>query len=371
MKKNIGVITLPIGKSGAYHLINLIQILDPISYKISVITGNSGFDLLKNDQRIITIGTNYQTGKNPISRVLKFLFIQIRVSWQFLLYCSGTDIWIFYLGTNLIFPKIIAKILRKTIIELSAGSPTATMAIRNDPFLVPMKFLSSINFMLSDKIVLYSKNLMKEWQLEAWEKKIFFAPRHFVDFSLFHRTNEMGSRKMIIGFVGRLSEEKGILNLLKAIPNIIQDNPSAEFIIIGDGKLQNEISEFIEKNGLTKNVSLVGWCDQEKMPEYLNMMKLLIVPSFTEGLPNVILEAMACGTPVLASSVGSVPDIISDKDTGFLLIDNSPEFIEKEILRVLECEDLELISANAETYVRSTFSLSAARSRIEKILYCQ
>ena len=76
---------------------------------------------------------------------------------------------------------------------------------------------------------------------------------------------------------------------------------------------------------VNKNVTLVGWISHDELPSYLNMLKLLVVPSYTEGLPNIVIEAMSCGTPVLATPVGGVPDLIEDGITGFILEDNFPE----------------------------------------------
>ena len=84
-----------------------------------------------------------------------------------------------------------------------------------------------------------------------------------------------------------------ILLLLKHKPNI-------RILIAGDGPLNTYINRFIKDNNLENNVSLSSWISHEDLPDFFNKFKLIIIPSFTEGLPNVMLESMACGTPVLA-----------------------------------------------------------------------
>ncbi len=106
-------------------------------------------------------------------------------------------------------------------------------------------------------------------------------------------------------------------------------------MIIGDGDLKSNVNKYLSQNGLENNVKLVGWSSHEDLPKYLNSLKLLVIPSYTEGLPNIMLEGMACGTPVLATGVGAIPDIINDEKTGFIMENNSPECIAKKTFSAL------------------------------------
>ena len=122
------------------------------------------------------------------------------------------------------------------------------------------------------------------------------------------------------------------------------------------------------KENLNNKVELTRWIPHDELPDYLNELKLLILPSYTEGLPNIMLEAMACGTPVLATPVGAIPDVITDGETGFILENNSPECIAENVMRALNHHDLEKIVKNARELVEKEFTYEAAVKRYRAIL---
>jgi len=97
-------------------------------------------------------------------------------------------------------------------------------------------------------------------------------------------------------------------------------------------------------------------------------MKLLVVPSYVEGLPNIVLESMACGTPVLATPVGGIPDVIRDRETGFIMEDNSPECIAKNVERALNHPALEQITINARALIEKEYSYEASVERYRNML---
>jgi glycosyltransferase involved in cell wall biosynthesis len=116
-------------------------------------------------------------------------------------------------------------------------------------------------------------------------------------------------------------------------------------------------------------LTFLKWLPHHKLPLLLNKLRLLVLPSVTEGLPNVVLEAMACGTPVLATPVGAIPDIIKEGESGFLLKSNDPKHIAERIIELLNKPDLlEKVSVNAYNYVRENFSFEKTLDAWRKIL---
>jgi glycosyltransferase involved in cell wall biosynthesis len=230
------------------------------------------------------------------------------------------------------------------------------------------KFLEIINYIFSNRIIVYSTNLIKEWSIEKYKNKIYIAHEHFIDFDKFKIKKNLDERENVVGYIGRLSEEKGVLNFIKAIPEIIEKENEIEFLVGGDGQLRDKIERYLEEKDLNDKVELKGWIPHDELPNYLNELKLLVLPSYTEGLPNSMLEAMACGTPVLATPVGAIPDVIRDGETGFIMENNSPECIAENVIRALNDSNLDIIVKNARELVEKDFTYEAAVERYRTIL---
>ena len=204
--------------------------------------------------------------------------------------------------------------------------------------------------------------------MEKHQKKTFIAHEHLIDFKNFTITKEYTKRPKTIGFIGRLSQEKGIMNFIKALSEVLKEKQEYHYLIGGDGLLHDKILDYIKVNNLEDAVTTTGWITHDKLPEYLNQLRLLVVPSYTEGLPNIILEAMACGTPVLVTPVGAIPDIIQDRKTGFIIKNNTPSVIAKGIIKAIEYPKVESIIENAQKLVQKQFNFSAAVKQYTTII---
>ena len=119
---------------------------------------------------------------------------------------------------------------------------------------------------------------------------------------------------------------------------------------------------------MSSTIVLCGKINHKEITDYLNEAKLVVLPSYGDGLPNIVLEAMACGTPALATPVGGIPDVIKDGETGFIIEDNTPECIARNVIRALSHPDLEKITKNARTLIEKEYTLEAAVERYKKIL---
>ena len=155
-----------------------------------------------------------------------------------------------------------------------------------------------------------------------------------------HKKTELGIKNKgpIIGLASRLSEEKGVKYLLSAMLKIINNYPDCCLIIAGNGPLKNELQDNTIKLGITKNVVFIG--PRIDMPELFNLFDLIALPSISEGMPMVLLEAMAAACPIVATEVGGVPAIIQHGHNGSLVKPGDPDALVSAILRVLGDKEL-------------------------------
>jgi len=354
-ENTVGIITTPISKSGIIPVSDLIKIIFSLSKNIFLITGGEGYDFFRNDTRITTLNIPHNASTFFMQRIFNYLFLQLKISLAIFKTRKQIDFYIFFIGSDvLLLPMLLARLLRKKVFLLYAGSLVKSSS--NDPLVSGLKILQFFTWTFADKIIVYSESIIRDDSLERWTGKIVIARQHFIDFDRFRITKEYPSRECIIGFVGRFSEEKGIMHLLHAIPDTVSKKPDIRFLFIGDGPLQHTIRQYIQENNLSDTIILHGWVSHDILPDCFNQMKLLIIPSDTEGLPNVMLEAMACGTPVLANPVGAIPDLIIEGNTGFIMENNSPEIIAQNLLRVLSEPDLEKIAENGRGFIEDNFS---------------
>ena len=119
--------------------------------------------------------------------------------------------------------------------------------------------------------------------------------------------------------VGRLCEQKGQLLLLRAIGELLRRGISLELVFAGDGELRTELEREIDALGLRERVRITGWIDSVQVRAEILAARALVLPSFAEGLPVVIMEAMALGRPVISTYVAGIPELVRDGMDGWLV----------------------------------------------------
>lgn len=153
-----------------------------------------------------------------------------------------------------------------------------------------------------------------------------------------------------ICFIGRLDEQKNLFALLEAIKDL-----DVELVIVGTGALGKRLCEEVNSHGLS--VRFMGNVPHHQLPEILNSSALFILPSHYEGHPKALLEAMACGLPVIGTDVPGIRELICHRETGYLC-GISPEEIRAAIQDVLGDADLRArMGCNAREFVVENFSL--------------
>ena len=162
------------------------------------------------------------------------------------------------------------------------------------------------------------------------EKEIPFAtPRDDV-----RKRYRLSQNDFVIGVFGRFSPEKGHEYILYALTKIINQFPRIRLLLIGEGQEREKLHDIVRKNGLEQNVIFCGY--QRYIGDYYAAVDLVVLPSLSEGLPNVVLEAMVLGKPVLATKVGGVPEIIQHDMNGWLVTPGSVTELEQALRRLLD-----------------------------------
>jgi len=379
-KYNVVVVTHPLdNKRAIISAIYLLQVLLRLCNKIFLIDGLSFYKFnqvtsspeIKNV--IKKINKNYGTGKGRLmwNRIMYFILVQLKISYKLLKISNNIDIIIFHFGSRFyVLPVFLSKLLKKKTIVFSFGSATRLVEKTGGIVLSNiMGFLEKVSFIVCDKIVVESENIIEFAGLNRYRYKISRCyVSEYVDTNNFATNNSLSSRENLIGYIGRLSKEKGVDNFVKAIALVPKKRKDLYFFIGGNGPLQNEIMKFLEDNKLLDKAELTQWIPHSELPNFLNKFKLIVIPSYTEGIPRLLLEAMACSTPVLATPVGGVPDIIKDGETGFIMENNSPECIARNIIRALNYPNLEKVAENARNLVEKKFTYEKVMGRYKKIL---
>jgi len=371
-QRNIGIITKPIGKAGYVPLSNLVDIVSLLSSNTYVITGNEGLRLLqKKNPRIHIIGIRQKPNLNIVAKILKHIYMQLIISLKIIKLAKNVDIWIFFLDSHaLLLPVLTAKLTRKKIVFSLAASLLKSAKAQKDALAYVLVYSECITYKLANRIIIHSPKLIKEWDIGKYQNKISIAHEYFLDFEKFKIGKKVDERANLIGYVGRLSREKGVLNFVNAIPKIIQDNDDYKFLIGGDGPLRDEIKKYIVINNLNDKVKIIGWIPHDELPDFLNELKLLVIPSYTESGPIIALEAMACGTPILATRVGHVLNMVKDGETGFIMENNSSSYIKENVLRALNHPRFDKIVDNASEFIKKEFTYDVAAEKYGHILDC-
>jgi glycosyltransferase involved in cell wall biosynthesis len=163
--------------------------------------------------------------------------------------------------------------------------------------------------------------------------------------------------RIVVG-AGRLSPEKGVSVLIDAARRVLEADPQARFVVFGEGTQRSTLERLIANAGLAGRFVLPGF--RSDLDQLLPSADLFVLPSFTEGMPNVLLEAGAAGVPVVATAVGGTPEVVAHGRTGYLVPPDDPEPLARRILDLLSDESLRgQMGQAAREHVRAHFTFEA------------
>ncbi len=136
---------------------------------------------------------------------------------------------------------------------------------------------------------------------------------------IFRKKLGIGQEKKVLIFAGLINECKGIHELMEAFFALSGQFPDLNLILVGEGSARRHIETMAVSRNMLGRVHVIGNQKHSEMPKWLNTADLFVLPSHSEGLPNVILEAMGCNLPVVATKVGGIPEAVADWESGILI----------------------------------------------------
>jgi glycosyltransferase involved in cell wall biosynthesis len=208
--------------------------------------------------------------------------------------------------------------------------------------------------------------LTPSWQAAytPFSPKAIHVLPNFVPFSA---TPPDNSDKPSLIFLGRLTQEKGVFDLFQAVAKLTEQHPELMVRLGGEGD-RSEVDPILQDLNITQHIQLEGWVDGDKKAQLLKSGGIFVLPSYVEGLPMGILEAMSAGLPVVATRVGGVPDIIEHDVNGLLVEPGDVADLALQLDRLLSDTTLRnRLALSGQQTVKEQYSVEAVMPMLEKV----
>jgi len=191
-------------------------------------------------------------------------------------------------------------------------------------------------FRISKSITTVSLSVAKELKQYGLDSDRITVVGNGVDEKLFSPSRNRKPVEEYVLYTGVLRARKGLFDLIECAKHVCETHPYTRFLICGNGPFFPRLQEKVLKMGLQERILFLGHVTREKLVHLYQNATIHVVPSHYEGLPTVLLEAMSCGIPVVATNVGGNGEVISSGVNGLLVPPKSPEIMAKAISRLLD-----------------------------------
>lgn len=200
-------------------------------------------------------------------------------------------------------------------------------------------------FSIPKKVHIYGKCLVKYGKKAGIKENKLVSISTGIDLSKFsiakptpRKTLGVKKNDFIMLYAGLIVPRKGIDIMLKVVSKLSKENKSIKLLLIGEGPSKKEYFDLIKQLGIGANVIFLGW--RKDVPSLMKSSDILILPSKGEGLPGIVMEAMASGLPVVASDIPCIPDLIENNINGFLCPMDDVEEFTKKVKQLLKNKNL-------------------------------
>lgn len=202
------------------------------------------------------------------------------------------------------------------------GGPTYSFTVHGpDEFDAPVAL--SLSEKVQDALFVVAISEFGKSQISRWTDYRYWSKIHVVhctiDDKFLTHSKPVNNNSRTFVCVGRLSAQKGQFVLLDAFAQLIKDGQNAKLVLAGDGELRPAIEKRIIELNLKDHVRITGWIDESQVRHELLAARALVLPSFAEGLPVVIMEAFALGRPVITTAIAGIPELVKAGENGWLV----------------------------------------------------
>lgn len=270
------------------------------------------------------------------------------------LYQSLDEYDVLHIHSHLYFCSNVAALCSKlteipTIVTnhglISQTAPTWVQKVFNPT-------LGKATFEAGDRILCYTETDKQRLQSRGIESEITVIPNG-IDCSQFKPTDVEPKQQLL--FVGRLKKGKGPQYLLEAFSELAPNYPHLSLKLVGDGPLRDELEQQATSLEISDQVELLGEVPNKKLPRLYNESLAFVLPSLSEGLPRTVLEAMACGKPVVTSDLEQLRPVV--EGTGYTTTPGSPADLATALRKLVEANgQLETFGKQARERVETTYS---------------
>jgi glycosyltransferase involved in cell wall biosynthesis len=263
-----------------------------------------------------------------ISYILSTLFFLIRYRNEYdLIHCHHLQ------GFHSLVAVLVKRVLNKKVIIKVAGG-----GVKGDIYAIKKRKLGRLYLQLmkrADRVISVTKEITSQLVENGFPLSIIKEIPNGVDPREFSpREDPLSSQGRLITYVGRFDPLKGLDDLLKAFKMVNEKHPETRLVLVGDGEEKDNLIRLAHQLDIYPQVRFEGM--KEGVENSLRESEVFAFPSLTEGLSNVLLEAMACGLPVVATRVGGNVELVEDGLNGFLINPRDPDGLAEAIMSLLE-----------------------------------
>lgn len=283
-----------------------------------------------------------------------------------LIHINSSTYWSFW--ENVVYILISKLFFKKTLVHIHGGLFEEFYNRSNSLG----KFMIKLGLCLSDEVIVLSQNWREFFESFIPKKKVFVLP-NFVDLSKYGSKKEENEREnslnvLFVGGVG--AKTKGIYDVFKAIPLVLKEFKNICFVLVACTNVKKP--DFISKRPeIFSHIKFLDYVYDDKKIDVFNDSDIFVLPSYSEGLPITMLEAMACGLPIIATSVGGVPEVIADKENGFLIETGNHEALAEKIIILAKDGKLrQIMATNNVNKIRKQYDLKVVTEELDG-LYAQ